>query len=201
MRMKKNLHATMAGILMACLLVVNTGCSSLLPTAKGNIESPWETFEQAKDAFDRIVPHETTTTELAAFNIDPYKTPNVKILTYLDLIQRFMPNASITKEDLDASLRECISAKDDCRAYEIRVHKLKKKRYGNVFLDMFKFKRQTRLTGWNFYALVALKDNVVIYKIWGGQPQLDEDLYSKNPLGLLQSPEDAASGASIFTTF
>lgn len=173
----------------------------MLPVAKSNIDSPWETFEQAKAAFDNIIVHETTREELTALHFDPFKTPNIEILTYLDIIQRFMPNSSITKEDIDAGLRTCIAAKNNCQAYEIALHKIKSQRYGNLFLDLFKFKRRAHQTGWNFSALIVIKDDVVVYKLWGGKPQIDETLYQKNPLGPLQEPASVAEDAAIISTF
>lgn len=186
----------------AILIILNTyGCSSMLPVAKSDIDSPWETFEQAKTAFDKIIPYETTREQLESLYFDPFKTPNIEILTYLDIIQRFMPNSSITKEDIDEGLQACIAAKNNCQGYEVTLYKIKSQRYGSVFLDLLRFKRKAHQTGWKFSALVVVRNNVVVYKLWGGKPKIDEYLYRKNPLGPLQEPADVVKDSAIISTF
>ncbi|HSR36818.1 MAG TPA: hypothetical protein VLL73_06510 [Desulfurivibrionaceae bacterium] len=188
-----------AGLSFACLSLA--GCSTMLPVSKTNVESSWETFEEAKAAFDKIIPYQTTRADLAALHFDPFKTPNIEILTYLDILKHFMSNASIKLEDMDLGVQECIGAGERCQAYEIKLRKIRSERYGSVFLDLFRFKRQTHQTGWYFTALVVMVDDVVVYKLWSGKPQIDEDLYRKNPLGPLQEPADVATDAAILGTF
>jgi hypothetical protein len=189
---------------VVCLLLsflLLSGCAAMLPVSKTNVESTWESFDQAKTAFDKILPQQTTRADLAALNFDPFKTPNIEILTYLDIVQHFMPNASIRIEDMDKGVQECIRAGERCQAYEIKLKKIRSERYGSVFLDLFRFKRQTHQTGWHFTALVVMVDEVVVYKLWSGKPQIDEDLYRKNPLGPLQEPADLATDAAVVGTF
>jgi hypothetical protein len=183
-----------------CFIFSISGCSALLPEARSHVESPWESFEYAKKSFDAIKPYTTTTSDLTTLGFTPFVTPNIKILSYLDIINRFMPNASITKEDIDKELLQCIGAKDTCHAYEISLHKVKSKRYGNVFLDLFRFKRKSHKLGWNFWALIVLKHDLVVYKIWSGQPKVDEYQYMKNPLGPFQEPAGLAKDAAVINT-
>ena len=42
-------------------------------------------------------------------------------------------------------------------------------------------------TGWRFNALVVLKDDLVVYKLWGGQPTIRETEKDTRPLGPLQN--------------
>jgi hypothetical protein len=104
------------------------GCTSLLPTTKTTTKSPWETFEDAKKNFDRILPYKTKDEDLKGLNFHPYITENVEILTYLDIIKRFMPNPSIQMKDLDAGLQECLQYKELCYAYEINIQNIRTKR-------------------------------------------------------------------------
>lgn len=121
---------------------------------------------------------------------DPFSIPNVKILTYLDIIQRFIFNPSIKKEDLDEGIQRCIDAKTRCVAYEINPRITKSKRHGNFWLDFFNFKRNIKETGWRFEAIIVMVDDVVVYKLWGGNPLIDEGRETKNPLGPLQNAGD-----------
>ena len=66
-------------------------------------------------AFDQIIPGQTTTDELECLGFDPFSNANVRILTYLDVIGRFLPNNSIQKTDLPVSVRDCLEAKNIAR--------------------------------------------------------------------------------------
>ena len=176
-----------------CLLVAAitmSGCGSLLPSSKHTSKSPWDSFEDAKTAFDKITPYETTTTEMQALGFDPFTTPNIRIHTYVDIMDRFMPNPSMKKEDLAEGIQFCIDAKEGCSAYEFDPQVIKSKRYGNVLLDLFNFRRKSTETGWRFEALVVIIDDIVVYKLWGGNPIIDQNKETKNPLGPLQNSGD-----------
>ena len=174
---------------MALLLVVlvSSGCSGgLLPSVKQTVKSPWQSFEDAKKSFDKIMPHQSTVEDLKRLGFDPFETPNVKLVTYLELIQRFMPNQSITFADLDPGIRTCLQAREACQGYEVTPQITNSKRYGNVVLDLLNFRRKTITLGWRFFALIVLKDDLVVHKIWGGSPGISEFEDKKNPLGPFQ---------------
>ena len=183
---------------MLCFLimaVMTPGCGSLLPSAKQTTVSPWNSFEDAKSSFDKITPYTTRADEMRSLGFDPFTTPNIKILTYVDIMNRFLPNPSIKKEDLDEGIQSCINAKANCKAYEFFPQIIRSKRYGNVLLDLFNFRRKTEETGWKFQALIVLIDSTVVYKLWGGDPIIDQHRETKNPLGPLQNAGDILSGA------
>src|SRR5258706_14473547 len=66
-------------------LVLTTGCRSFFPTEDNHPQNSWTTYEQAQGAFDRIRPHQTTVSDLRTMGFDPTNSPNVKVLTYLDV--------------------------------------------------------------------------------------------------------------------
>lgn len=173
---------------LLCLALVSTttGCKSLFSSSAQRTRTPWQNFDEAQTAFDKVVPHKTTVEELKSLGFDPNTTPNIKILTYLDLIQRFIPNSSISLGDLQPDVRACIESKDCCHAYEMELDMTDSKRYGNLALDVFGFNRKTKTTGWRFKALVIVKDDVVAYKIRSGEPNVDRLDRKTKPLGPLQ---------------
>ncbi|MBI4842914.1 MAG: hypothetical protein HY809_01120 [Nitrospirae bacterium] len=189
--MKKNKLTSF--LFLACVLIL-TGCTSLLPSSKTTTESPWETFDDAKKNFDRILPYKTKNEDLKALSFHPYATENVEILTYLDIIQRFMPNPSREMKDLDQGLQDCLKFKELCYAYEINILNMKTKRFGNVILDLFSFRRKREDYGWNFKALIVLNEDLVIYKLWGGKPNTHEFHENNKPLGPLQESESILRG-------
>jgi len=178
---------------LLCILIAAmamSGCGSLLPSSKHTSKSPWDSFEDAKAAFDKITPYETTAKEMQALGFDPFTTPNIKILTYVHIMNRFMPNSSIKKEELAEGIQFCIDAKADCFAYEFDPQVIKSKRYGSVLLDLFNFHRKSTESGWRFEALIVIIDDIVVYKLWGGNPIIDQNKETKNPLGPLQNSGD-----------
>jgi hypothetical protein len=178
-------------LLCLALVTTTTGCKSLFVSSSQRARTPWQNFDDAESAFDKIVPHKTTVAELKGMGFDPLITPNIRILTYLDLIQRFIPNASIRMEDLQPDVKMCIESKDCCHAYEMELDMTDNKRFGNLALDVFGFKRNTKTTGWRYKALVIVKDDVVAYKLRSGEPNVDRVEKKSKPLGPLQELDNA----------
>jgi hypothetical protein len=176
-------------LLFLALVTSATGCRSLFPSDASRTKTAWQTFDEAQAAFDKIVPHRTTHDDLRRLGFDPDATPNVRLLTYLDIIERFIPNQSITKEDLQTDVKRCIDAKDCCRAYELELNINQSKRYGNLAMDAFGFQKKTHVSGWNFKALVIVQDNLVVYKLRSGQPHVDRLERKTKPLGPFQDLE------------
>lgn len=191
--MKKQNH----GIILGLLLLFLNGCGgTLLPTTMDTVKSPWHSFEEAKAAYDQVTVYETDLEGLKRQGFDPFSTSNVEILTYLDIMERFMPNQGIRLEDLDSGIRECIEAKNGCLAYAMSVEVFNSERRGNILLDLFGFKRRTNRTGWQFHSLFVFNKGFVVYKLWGGKPNVDETSLKKKPLGPLQDSGDALVGAA-----
>jgi hypothetical protein len=170
--------------LMTSLLII-AGCSSMLPSDKNIIKSPWSSFDEAKAAFDRVEPHQTTAEELKALGFDPYATPNISILNYLDIMKLFDYDPA-HEESLAEGIRSCLEAKELCHAYDVQAANIQRERMGNVLADMLRFRRKTKETGWRFKALIFLIDGQVVYKMWGGQPVVDEYEENRKPLGPFQ---------------
>jgi hypothetical protein len=175
--------------------LVLAGCAAVLPSSKTTIMSPWQNFQDIEAIYEKIIPGETTTEDLRQMGFDPFKTPNIKILTSRDIADYFLVNPSIKKEDLDQGIQQCIDSKNRCRAYQIVPSDIKKKRDGNFWLDTFKFKRQTKVSGWEFKGLIIIIDNIVVYKEpISGKPQIDVKEIEKKPLGPFQELGDLAIG-------
>jgi hypothetical protein len=175
-----------------CLLA---GCSSLLPKSQEVTASPWQTYREAQQTFDQIVPGKTTAADLKALELDPESMPNVAILNYSDVLRRFMHNQSVTLADLDVGVQQCVAAKTECRGLEINQRVVRKHRNGSFWLDFLGFKRETHIEGFRFNALVLVKDDVVIYKLTGGQPVIREQEHQQNPLGPVQTIGDKLLGS------
>ena len=81
--------------LICTLPLILVGCGSSLPKGEAKTQSQWQTFEEAKAAYDSITLHETTTLDLQQLGFDPYSAPNVRILSYLDIIHAVRPHVDV----------------------------------------------------------------------------------------------------------
>ena len=170
------------------------GCTALLPKSHETTASPWQSYREAQQTFDLIVPGVTTAQDLREMQLDPEIVPNIAILNYSDVLRRFMANQSVTLADLDHGVLECVKARTVCRGLEINQRLVRKHRNGSFWLDVFGFKRETHVEGFRFNALVLLKDGVVVYKLTGGQPVIQESEHTQNPLGPVQSIGNKLTG-------
>lgn len=179
------------------LLYLLAGCSALLPRGESIVQGPWQSFEEAEAAFDRIIPYETRVEDLSRLGIDARRTPNVTLLNYADVLRRFLPTPASSLDDLDRGVRECIEAKTACYGLLINQRVVKRRRYGSFLADFLNFERKVDVTGWQFTGLVLIKEGKVIYKLTSGQPQIKEYEQSRNPLGPLQGSGEAAARSAI----
>jgi len=173
-----------------------TGCAStLLPESGVNADAGFRSFEEAQTAFARIVPRRTTMAELSGLGFD-IAANNVRQIAYPDLVARLAPNG-ISLEHLDNGIRECILARMECRLYEYRIGRESRVREGSVILDLLNFRRVTAVDSWRFDALVALRDDVVLFNTFGGEPKNKRVEREVNPLGPLQGAGESAAGQLI----
>jgi hypothetical protein len=169
-----------------------SACSSLLPSFKQVNDLPWNTYEQAHEAYAVITPSQTRLVDLKRMGIDPDITPNVALLNHADVTRRLVAISTMEISFLPPLVQQCLATHTECFAIQIEQKHLERKRYGNFWLDFLTFNRKVEISGWQFEALIILQKDLVVYKLWTGKPtilQLEED---RNPLGPLQG-----AGSSI----
>ncbi|WP_310642709.1 hypothetical protein [Limnohabitans sp.] len=160
-------------------------CTSLLPEAR--TESPtFQTFEEARSAIESLTPMESHIADVSALRLGPTYQPNTIILSYPDIVRRVLNGSVLTKDDLGPGILRCINARDACRGWEVNIAKINKARTGGFLADFTNFRRRSETTGWRFNALILLVDDTVVYRSWGGQPEIHEVDIQHNPLGPLQ---------------
>jgi hypothetical protein len=188
------MNRSFAALLASCLVA---GCSSLLPKSKEVTASPWQTYQDAQETFDKIIPGHTTIAELRQMSLDPGSNANIAILNYADVMRKFLLNQSFSINDLDDGVRQCVLAKIVCRGFEINQSSVQKQRMGNVVFDVLGFYRETHPAGWRFNGLILLKDDIVVYKLTGGQPVIQQTEENQNPLGPVQAIGSKMTGISF----
>ena len=177
--------------------IIMTGCAKLLPSGQTVVRSPWENYNSAKSEYEKIVPGVTTVAELNKLGFNPYAVPNIRILNTTEIISLFMPTPAIKIENLDPGIQKCIASRDHCKAYQISPTILDNKRIGNFWSDLFSFKRDTVVSGWEFRGLITIVDDVVSYRDpAGGRPSINTEDVQKKPLGPLQDIGGVVTGAA-----
>jgi hypothetical protein len=158
--------------------------SSKEVTASG---SGWRKYADAEKTFESIVPGKTTAAELKALNLDPATNPSVARLQTWQVRDRFIPNTLVTLDDLDAGVRECVEAREACKAYEVNYVSTQTTRTGNAALDLLKLHRTTQTAGWRFNGLILMKNDVVVYTLTAGQPRIQQVEEKQDYLGPVQA--------------
>lgn len=169
-------------------------CSAMLPRGQAHTDRPWPTYEAAQHAYAAIQPGHTSFAELSALGLDVRKVPNVKLLSYADILRELVPPTPQIR--LDPGIVACLNVQDVCQGYEVAETHVDRQRVGNFLLDFLDFRRETRATGWNFDMVVLVSRGVVVFKLWSGEPALAENSSTRNPLGPLQG--FGASGLGRF---
>ncbi len=182
-------------LVSACLPLAACASWGVLPSTVETTQTPFQSYRSAEDAFNQVKPFVTTARELKVRGFDPYTTPNIRVLNYLDLVPRFLPQQSMKSDDLDPAVQACLTARERCAGWLAEPSISSKDRTGNVALDVLGFERETTSTGWKASMLLLVQDGVVVYKLWSGTPSILEVKTEKKPLGPLQDLSGPAAAA------
>ena len=171
--------------LSTLLVLLTSGCSSLLPKAQ-NESTSFQSFDEARLAIESLVPMKSDRQSLEKNGFNPTAHPNTKILTHSDVVRLFVPTTLLKRDDLDPGILTCLESRDACQGLEITASKISRERTGGFVSDFTNFKRRTETRGWRFNAMILLVKDLVVYRSWGGQPMVNELEVTSNPLGPFQ---------------
>lgn len=182
------------------------GCTqSFLPTQGVYTESSFETYTQVEDVVNNIVVGKTKYSDLVKVGLDLEKIPNVKRLTYLDVMSRFKldsPSRYTIFNDIQLpnGVLKTLEAREKGLAYEINLERIKNQREGSLVLDILNFRKNVHITGWNISVLILIVDDTVEYVLYSGEKNIDRFEREKNPLGPFQGFDggDIVGAASEF---
>jgi hypothetical protein len=185
---------TPARLLAAFASMTLAACAHLLPETSVDSRAPFDGFEAARQALERVEPYKTRVGDLKVLGFDVEGRRNVTVITYPELVARLAPNSAVALEDLDRGIRECILARMACMVYGFRFAHEKRERSGGFLGDFFNFERTTVVTGWRFDAVIAVREDVVLFRNFSGEPDSVRVEHQRNPLGPLQSVGDTLIG-------
>jgi hypothetical protein len=181
--------ALTARLLGACgLLVAFSGCGGiLLPSQSEAGSTSFETYGAVRSAFDQIALRQSSVGDLSELGFDAQHTPNVAVLSYLEIVEKFMPNSSMAFDRLDPAVQDCIMARENCQGYVFKVEHHEFQRSGSLFLDLFGFEHLTTETGWSAQVLVLVQNGKVTHKLLSGEPNVRIVRDDIEPLGPMQN--------------
>jgi len=179
--------------LLLGLCAALSGCAGLLPRSEAVDVSPFDGYERARSAFERIEPYTSTLDDMKALGFNGDANPNVRHIPYPQLLARLALTPQVPFEELDVGIRDCIVARQACRAFEFRFGRINQERRGGFFGDFLNFRRITHTDGWRFEGLVLVRDSLVLFRNHGGEPLIRAREERVNPLGPFQSMGEAAA--------
>lgn len=99
-------------VLFACLFAaLNAAFRSAEPSATAD-----RPMTEARAAFARIVPGKTAVPDLAGLGFDA-GSPGVQALSYLGVMERFMPHTARGFDKLDPAMQACLGDQGRCTAF------------------------------------------------------------------------------------
>jgi hypothetical protein len=142
----------------------------------------FQNYQDVVDAYSNIVPGRTRADELAKLGFDAAAQPGAETLSYLGVIERFMPRQSARFDRLARPVQTCIAARQRCSAHVFRPSQLKEERTGSIFFDLLGFDHTTIDRGWTTEVVLLMQDGRVAYKAMSGKPRIEsyhEDIGSR----------------------
>jgi hypothetical protein len=178
--------ASLALALGACASIESIGTLGLLPEEDDIAAPNFESYQAVETAYGNVVDGQTETSGLADLGFDASRAPNVEKLSYLGIMDRFMPGDSAKFDRLALPVQSCIEAQEHCSAMIFRPQRIHAQRTGSLILDVLGFDRTTVQSGWSAEVIFLMQDGRVVYKIMSGRPRIEEVHESVHPLGPLQ---------------
>src|ERR1700748_448729 len=108
-------YATSIVVLAVSLAVVGFGILSLLPHQADSGSLGIRSLKELAAAYDRVKPGATRASAVARLGFDT-SSPNVEVLSYLGVMERFMARDTVAFDRLAAPIQDCIEARDRCTA-------------------------------------------------------------------------------------
>jgi hypothetical protein len=160
-------------------------CGSLLPQQTDHASGQFKNYAALKQAYDHVTPGRTRVNDLSGMGFDSSE-PNVEELSYLGVMERFLPRANMGLNDLAPEVRNCVNLRQRCTAFVFRPSLEHSERTGDTMLDVFGFDRTTVSHGWSAEVTLLVEDDRVIYKVISGKPHIENEQEKVQPLGPLQ---------------
>ena len=109
-----------AGVLAAsALALLGNAIVSLLPRQDEAATHKALTNTDLIVAYSRVRPGQTRASQLSQYGLDT-ASAGTQVLSYLGMMERFMPHDSVRFDQLDPAIRDCVAVQDHCTALVFR---------------------------------------------------------------------------------
>lgn len=179
-------YAGLFASMAIALALVGCGGLGLLPYQTDIKNTNFRSYGAVQAAYEAVAPGLTRESDLGKLGFDAAGSPNVEVLSYLGVIERFIPRDSTKFDKLDPAVQSCIEARNACSAYVFKPERLHEESEGNWFLDILGFERTTVNYGWSAEVVLLIHDGRVAYKVMSGKPHIHDYHDLVQPLGPLQ---------------
>jgi hypothetical protein len=113
-------YAATLAILVVTGALVGCGTYTLLPGQPDGGPAGFSSSTELRAAYAHVVPGETRVSQLSEMGFDS-AGPNAETLSYLGIMDRFLPKSSAKFDSLSPAVQNCILASDSCTAYVFRA--------------------------------------------------------------------------------
>ena len=151
---------------IVALSLVGCGTLSLLPRQADGSAGHFANFAQLQSAYDKIMPG-TPASQLSGEGFDSSQG-GAEVLSYLGVIEHFMPTDSRKFDALAEPVKDCIAARNRCTALVFHPAGLNPTSTGNVMLDVLGFARNAVNHSASAAVTLFLQDGRVAYKTISG---------------------------------
>ena len=162
-----------------------------------DVATSFPSYDAVQMAYDSVKAGQTDRPALAKLGFDEQTAPNVERLSYLGVMDRFLPATALKFDSLAPAVQTCIQAQERCSAVVFRPEHIHQQRSGSLLLDLLGFRRITVDSGWSAEVIFLMKDNRVVYKVLQGKPRISEVHDRVQPLGPLQDLGNTAFGVGM----
>lgn len=162
--------------MVAALAFVGCAGIGLWPYQTEISNANFRSYDAVQTAYEAITPGLTRQSDLGALGFDAGNSPNVKVLSFLGVMERFMPRDSIKFDELDPAVKACIEARDSCSAYVFRPQQHDEARDASWLFDSFASDQMAGRAGWSAEVVLLIQRGRVAYKFMPGQPRMDGNI-------------------------
>ncbi len=156
--------------LIVTLALVACGGLGLLRYRSEVHATQFKSYGAVLAAYRKIAPGRTPASDLGRIGFDAARAQNVEVLSYLGMIERFMPRDSIRFDKLAPAVQSCIQARDRCIAYVFHPGTAHRARTGNILLDLLGLAHAAAPAGWQADVVLLVQDGRVAYKAMSAGP-------------------------------
>jgi hypothetical protein len=190
-------YATSIVVVIVTLAVVGCGTLMLLPHQVDSSTGGLRTAKELTAAYARVRAGATPASQLARLGFDT-SAPNVQVLSYLGVLERFMPRDSTRFDCLDQALKTCIQAEDRCTALVFTPGDQQRAHSGGMFAA-FGFGAASAAAHMAEVTLLVQDGRVAYKMIHGAEPQPVRTARETAPLPAVRRVEPGATPV-VFST-